>query len=81
MGLTTVEAMACGTPVVVYNATAVGEVVDQKSGIVVEAGNVSAVYDAILDMSLSSEDCIKRAEDFEKNKQYKLYLALYDSLV
>lgn len=81
MGLTTVEAMACGTPVVVYNATAIGEVVDQKSGIVVEAGNVSAVYDAILDMSLSSNDCIKRAEDFEKNKQYKLYLALYDSLV
>ena len=80
MGLTTVEAMACGTPVVVYNATAIGEVVDKKSGMVVEAGDVSAAYDAILSISLSSEDCLKRAEDFEKRKQYQCYLDLYKRL-
>lgn len=81
MGLTTVEAMACGTPVVVYNATAIGEVVDKKSGVVVAAGDVSAVYNAILSLSLSSKDCLKRAEDFEKNNQYQYYLNLYNSLV
>ena len=80
MGLTTVEAMACGTPVVVYNATAIGEVVDEKSGVVVEAGDVSAAYNAILNLSLSSKDCLKRAEDFEKNKQYQCYLDLYKRL-
>ena len=33
-GLTTVEAMACGTPVIVYNATACSEAVDSNTRII-----------------------------------------------
>ena len=36
MGLTTVEAMACGTPVVTSNLTAVPEVVREEGGVVAE---------------------------------------------
>lgn len=36
MGLTTVEALACGTPVIVNNATAMPEIVDKDCGIVVK---------------------------------------------
>ncbi len=81
MGLTTVEALACGTPCVVYDATAVPEVVDEKSGIVVPAGDVKALSEAVLNIDLKSEDCIKRAKDFEKHSQYQKYMELYQKIL
>ena len=81
MGLTTAEALATGTPAIVYNKTAVPEVIDEKSGIVVSAGDVEGVYGAIENLNISSKDCIKRAKVFEKNKQYNKYLELYKSKV
>lgn len=39
-GLTTVEGMACGTPSIVYNATASPELVNDQSGFVVEPGDI-----------------------------------------
>ena len=81
MGLTTLEALACGTPAVVYNATAVPEVVSENCGTVVEAGNVTALADGIKNISFSSEECVKRAECFEKNNQYEKYINLYKELI
>ena len=81
MGLTTVEAMATGTPAIVYNATALPEVVDEKSGVIVSAGDINALYKMIVNMNLKSEDCILKAKDFEKNKQYELYMELYEKIL
>ena len=81
MGLTTVEAMATGTPAIVYNATALPEVVDEKSGVIVSAGDINALYKTIVNMNLKSEDCILKAKDFEKNKQYELYMELYEKIL
>ena len=81
MGLTTVEALACGTPAVVYNATAVPEVVDETCGVVVEAGNVDELYNAINHIDFSSEACVRRAADFEKNMQYGKYYKLYKEII
>ena len=81
MGLTTVEALATGTPAVVYNATAVPEIVDEKCGKIVEAGDINALLDAIVNINCSAEDCINRAADFEKNKQYDMYLKLYKNIL
>ena len=47
-GLTTIEALACGTFPIVFKNTACEEVVNQNGGIAVEQ-NVQALYDAILD--------------------------------
>lgn len=47
MGLVTAEAMACGTPCVVYNQTAVPEAVAETGGIVVRAGDVEAMCKAV----------------------------------
>lgn len=81
MGLTTLEALAAGTPAIVYNKTAVPEVVDESCGTVVEAGNIDSLYNAISNINFKSEDCIKRSEFFEKDKQYTKYYNLYKSII
>lgn len=77
MGLTTVEALACGTPAVVCNATAVPEVVTEKSGIVIEPDNIDMLLNAVKGISFSKEDCMERAAEFELSKQYQKYYDLY----
>lgn len=81
MGLTTLEALACGTPAVVYNSTAVPEVIDDTCGVCVEPGDVNGLLKEIIKISFSSEACVKRAEFFEKDKQYKEYLKIYNELI
>lgn len=78
MGLTTVEAMACGTPVVTSNLTAVPEVVSDESGIVLTELSVDAVIEGV-NTVLSSDFPFtrNRAELYEKNKQYMAYLDVY----
>ena len=81
MGLVTAEAIACGTPAVVYDQTAVPEVVDSNSGIIVKAGDIYGLRNAI-DYILSHKErysnTIQRAYEFEKTKQYQQYLELFD---
>ncbi len=83
-GLPTVEAMACGTPVIVYDATALPEVITSKTGFIVSPHDLKVVCDTIASKSLSkikSEDCLEQAKQLEKNSQYKLYLNLYESMI
>lgn len=81
MGLTTAEALACGTPAVVYDETAVPEVVDENCGVVVKAGNVDELHKAINDISFSAQACMNRATTFEKDKQYNKYYELYKEIL
>lgn len=82
MGLVTVEALACGTPCVVYNATAVPEVVDETCGSVVEAGNLKRlqreIERIIHERPYSRESCQQRAAQYEKNRQFYRYIELYE---
>ncbi|MDO4306350.1 MAG: glycosyltransferase [Eubacteriales bacterium] len=83
-GLPTVEAMACGTPVIVYDSTALPEVVSEESGIVVSTGDVKQVWNEI--KLLASEpiekDLIRRsALKYDKNIQYRKYLELYERII
>lgn len=47
MGMTTYEALACGTPAVVYNRTAVPEAICERNGIIVQAGDIEDMLNAI----------------------------------
>lgn len=81
MGLTTVEAMACGTPAIVSNCTAVPEVIDGSCGIVVEKMNEAALKN-FFHRSFSAEKLpYKRVEMYEKDKQYAEYLKLYENMI
>lgn len=82
MGLTTVEALACGTPVVTFDRTAVPEFVPQEDGIVVLNHDLDRVKEAI-EILVNRKDKVngeKYAAMYDKNKKYKQYLGLYETL-
>lgn len=82
---TNLEALACGTPVITYLTGGSPEAVDEKTGVVVEQGNVTALSEAILRLKsqpLSREDCRKRAEmHFDKTICFNEYIELYKKLL
>lgn len=82
MGMVSAEALACGTPVISYDKTAVPEIADEASGIVVPAGNIDAIAEAIPKaLLISRANCRKRAHIFEINQQYELYYNVYCKLL
>jgi glycosyltransferase involved in cell wall biosynthesis len=86
-GLTIAEGMACGTPAIVYNTTALPELITQQTGIVVEQlGNISALAEAVVEICERgkghySEACRRHVvENFDKNRCFDRYLQLYSEL-
>lgn len=81
MGMTTGEAICCGTPVVAYRSTAVPESVGEGCGIVVEAGNVRAAKKAIVEICANKkqykEACMSYREQFEISKAHESYYSIY----
>lgn len=79
------EALACGTPVITYRTGGSPEAIDNKTGVVVEQGDVNGLVEAIYRMKedpLSSADCRKRAEEcFDKDKCFEKYVGLYEKLI
>ena len=86
-GMTTVEGYASGTPSIVYNCTASPELITPETGLIIEAGNIEALVNAIEQItkngkSYYSSNCRKLAESkFDKNKKYDEYFKLYESLL
>ena len=81
MGLTTVEAMACGTFSIVYPLTALPEVIGEDSGCVINFKDLSAVIDILKDRTkLNSEKCIEQANVYSKYKMFESYMKIYEGL-
>ena len=84
MGLVTVEALACGTPAIVSNSTAVPEMITDKSGAIVSEYSVEGFMEAIINnkrANFKSSDCINHAQKFEFKSKYNEYIKLYNSMV
>lgn len=79
-GLTTIEALACGTPVITYDQTAVPEAVDKTCGLVVpcDPANICSAMDHL---HCSHDACIKRAMHYDRTERFREYLDLYDELL
>jgi len=84
MPMVNLEALACGTPVAVFETGGCPEAVDESCGIVVPQGNVEALCDAVVKLTESKsqmrESCIKRAALFDCKKTFQQYLALYKEI-
>ncbi len=82
-GLVVAEAMACGTPAIVYDSTACPEVPDEKSGFIVAAKDIDGVFDCIEMVKREGKEkyqnnAIKRVqENFSKQSMLEGYLSLY----
>ena len=83
LGMTTAEALACGTPAVVYNSTACPEVVSKDTGYVVSPGDIEGLKSAILRAdAIKPEDCRERVlTHFNAETQYRKYIELYSSII
>ena len=81
------EAIACGTPVVTYRTGGSIEAVTDKTGIVVEQGDVQGLLDAVRliegrGKSFYREACRQYAlQNFDKNDRYADYIRLYERLL
>ena len=86
-GLTTVEGFACGTPGIVYNATASPELIDDSTGIIVEKGDMKGLVEAIIQIKEKgkqsyTEACVNRAHRlYRKEDRYREYIELYEKLI
>ena len=82
---TNIEALACGTPVITYKTGGSPEAVDNKTGIVVEQGDLNSVVSAIKQMRINPLNpnlCRNRAELlFDRKKCYKEYLDIFEEAV
>lgn len=81
MGLTTGEAICCGTPVIVYDKTAIPESVGKWCGKVVEGRNVAAVKEAIDEIerlyASYHAGCMDYRDTFREQLANEAYYSLY----
>ena len=86
-GLTTAEGMLCGTPSIVYNATASPELVTPQTGRIVEQGDLEGVVKAVEELCAEDREEMRRrcreyaVEHFDRDKNYEKYLDLYEKLL
>jgi putative colanic acid biosynthesis glycosyltransferase len=86
-GLTVIEAFACGTPAIVYDNSALAELVTPQVGIKVETSNLDLVLGAINEITNNGklyykDHCIEKAKrEFDINITYQKYIDLYKKLI
>ena len=81
--LVTLEAMACGTPVIVCDTSAVKELVTDKVGIVVNKYSAKDYYNAYLelkDKKIKRQDLLDQSKKYSNEKLTNEYLKLYKEL-
>lgn len=84
LGMTNIEAMACGIPVITFNTGGSVECIDQNSGYIVEKGNTEELIHHIKTIKRSSNSfysnhCTKRAHMyFNKKEKFIEYFNIYN---
>ena len=80
-GLVNVEALACGTPVVVFNTGGCPEIIDETCGKIIEKNDVEKMKDAIIDIcenkTITKENCFVKSKQFDKEMSFERYIELY----
>lgn len=79
-----IEALACGTPVITFNAGGSAEVFDETCGVSVPINDIDSLYSEIMNICenklFNSSDCVLRAKKLDMNQTYKDYVNLYKSI-
>ena len=78
-----IESLACGTPVVTFNTGGSPEIIDEKTGSVVDKGNVEVLYEKVKEILCKDreeyrKECRTRAEHMYRDKdRFEEYIELY----
>ena len=80
------EAIACGTPVVTFDTGGSPEMLDDKTGIVVEANDIEAIKKAIKDICEKKrcndeEYIVAYSKNFDMKKRFAEYIELYANVL
>jgi glycosyltransferase involved in cell wall biosynthesis len=80
-GLTLVESLACGTPVIATNRGSVAEIlVDGETGFIVESLN-EAVEKVGQVRGIRRQNCRRRAQHFDVDRMVDGYVKVYDTIM
>lgn len=79
------EALACGTPIIVYETGGSPEIILERCGAIVGTGDLAAVV-STLQNEVKEKDyyrdaCLGRAAQYDKEECYKQYIALYEKMI
>ena len=80
-GMTSVEALACGTPIITYDLTAVPEVARILNAPIVHAGDIVGLKNAIEQYFMNYQERDYDVMRFEQMAQYQRYYDLYKELI
>lgn len=76
-----IESIACGTPVITFDTGGSPEIIDYSTGMVVEKGNIEAMYRAICELCTGNDRsavCVDRAKRLYNAKdRFEDYFKLY----
>ncbi len=86
LGMTTIEALACGCPVVTYEAGGSAECVGIGCGKVIENYNLDLLIKAIQEIALydrkmTRKICVQHAKKFSKERMVRDYYFIYEELI
>jgi len=74
------EALACGTPIITFKTGGSPEIINEKTGAVVECNDVDAFETAIRDSlekgRFTREDCVSHAQKYDQNERFLEYIQL-----
>ena len=75
------ESIACGTPVITFKTGGSPEILTEKTGMIVDCDDIDGLQHGIEEICeqnlFSTADCIEQAKQFDMNKRFKEYVALY----
>lgn len=84
LGLVNLEALACGTPGITFDAGGSPECYDKTCGAIVNCDDVDSMEKEIIriceSQPFTSDNCIKYASNFDANKKFGEYVALYSTI-
>ncbi len=85
LGLTNIEANACGTPVVTFRTGGSPECIDASSGSVVEKDDIDGFEQEIVRICetqpFEAGACRERAQAFEKVERFTEYVRFYETII
>ncbi|MBU5430216.1 glycosyltransferase [Kineothrix sp. MSJ-39] len=85
LGMVNIEALACGTPVITFKSGGSPECIDDSCGIIVKSNTIHELIECIEKMTnsdqYSTENCLKRAEQFQGKDTFQKYINIYKRML